>query len=101
MDSTLTDLELQSVEQERADRSLFVQELVLATLTEGATSLLLDGFSPDCGSGSRKECEEVSSMASPGNEGSSNGNSGSPRASPSTSSSSETGPQQQSGLQQH
>lgn len=101
MDSTLTDLELQSVEQERADRSLFVQELVLATLTEGAASLLLDGLSPDCASGSRKESEEVSSRASPGNEGSSNGNSGSPRASPSTSSASETGPQQQTGLQQH
>lgn len=100
MDSTLTDLELQSVEQERADRSLFVQELVLATLTEGAASLLLEGVSQDCASGSRKECEEAGSRASPVSEGNSDGNSGSPRASPSTSSASGTGSQQQSSMHQ-
>nr|CAD7398185.1 unnamed protein product [Timema poppensis] len=42
MDATLTDSELQTAEQERADRSLFVQELVLATLMEGTAMLLLD-----------------------------------------------------------
>nr|CAD7586894.1 unnamed protein product [Timema genevievae] len=42
MDATLTDSELQTAEQERADRSLFVQELVLATLMEGTATLLLD-----------------------------------------------------------
>lgn len=100
MDSTLTDLELQSVEQERADHSLFVQELVLATLTEGAASLLLEVLPQDCASGSRKECEEMGSRASPGNESSSNANSGSSRASPSTSNASGTGSQQQSIIQQ-
>lgn len=100
MDSILTDLELQTVEQERADRSLFVQELVLATLTEGTASLLLEGFPQDCASGSRKEREETGSRASPGSEGTSNGNSSSPRASPSTSSAPGTGSQQQSTPQQ-
>ncbi|XP_021939140.1 E3 ubiquitin-protein ligase KCMF1 isoform X2 [Zootermopsis nevadensis] len=100
MDSTLTDLELQSVEQERADRSLFVQELVLATLTEGAASLLLEGASQDCASGSRKEREETGSRSSPVSEGNSDGNSGSSRASPSTSGASGTGSQQQSSMHQ-
>lgn len=95
MDSTLTDLELQTVEQERADRSLFVQELVLATLTEGAASLLLEGLPQDSTSGSRKEKEETGSRASPGSEGTSNGNSSSPRASPSTSSAPEQSSTQQ------
>ncbi|KAJ9592826.1 hypothetical protein L9F63_015517, partial [Diploptera punctata] len=100
MESTLTDLELQTVEQEHADRSLFVQELVLATLTEGAASLLLEGLPQDSASGSRKEKEETGSRASPGSEGTSNGNSNPPRASPSTSnapeqSSTHSTPQQQ------
>lgn len=34
MEDSLTDLELQTIEQERADRSLFIQELVLTSLSD-------------------------------------------------------------------
>lgn len=83
MDSALSDIELQSAEQERADRSLFVQELVLATLAEGTASLLLDAL-PQDGVGGKREHEESGSRASPSSEGASS-SSCSPRASPSTS----------------
>ncbi|XP_063221692.1 E3 ubiquitin-protein ligase KCMF1-like isoform X2 [Bacillus rossius redtenbacheri] len=43
LDVPLSDAQLQAAEQERADRSVFVQELVLATLSEGASTLAPDG----------------------------------------------------------
>ncbi|KAK7873322.1 hypothetical protein R5R35_011376 [Gryllus longicercus] len=99
-DTSLSDSELQSAEQERADRSLFVQELVLSTLTEGTAALLLD-ILPQEPSGGKKEHEESGSRASPNSEGASS-SSCSPRASPSTSSTSNLGAssQQQSTVQQ-
>ncbi|XP_066991493.1 E3 ubiquitin-protein ligase KCMF1 isoform X2 [Anabrus simplex] len=98
METAMSDSELQSAEQERADRSLFVQELVLATLTEGTSSLLLDGL-PQDGPGGKKEHEEAGSRASSNSEGASS-SSCSPRASPSTSSTNNPGSQQPSSTPQ-
>lgn len=61
----MTDAELQSLEQERANRSLFVQEVVLSSLVDETSALTLEGPSEES-TGGQKECEESSSPSSEG-----------------------------------
>lgn len=88
----LTETELQASEQERADHSLFVQELVMSTLSDSTASILLSSQSGMASNRNSENSETFSSSReSPGGGGGArvqvppSAPSGGPASSPSTS----------------
>ncbi|XP_034245273.1 E3 ubiquitin-protein ligase KCMF1-like isoform X2 [Thrips palmi] len=84
----LTEAELQAAEQERADHSLFVQELVMSTLSDSTASILSLGQNAVAPNRNSENSETSSSRESPGGGGGARVQSSPPSSAPSTGSSS-------------